>query len=121
MVGCILFNSSFTVKIFKKLYPVSSWSNTKCIMVVVSGGTHSVFCFIDYISILVFIKFPMSIYFLLSVREIRNNKHCLKHRNMKRYKQTGKSRVSRKDKIIIPEIYEDVSSVKRKPWRHTAR
>lgn len=56
MIGCILFNSSFSVKIFKKLYPVSSWSSTKHIMVIVSGGTHKVFCFIDYISFLVFIK-----------------------------------------------------------------
>lgn len=113
MVGCILFYSSFTVKIFKKLYPVSSWSSTKRIMVIVSGGTHNVFCFIDYISILVFIKSPHEYIFLLNDREKRNNKHCLKHTNMKRYKQTGKSCVSRKDKIIIPAIYKEVSSVKK--------
>lgn len=86
MEGCSLFHSSFAVKIFKKLYPVSSWSSTVRIMVIVSGRTHNAFCFTDYISILVFIKSPQEYIFLLNVREKRNNNHCLKHTNMKRYK-----------------------------------
>ena len=39
----------------------------------------NIFCFVVYISKF---AFPMSIFFLLNVREKRNNKYCLRQRKM---------------------------------------
>ena len=53
-------------------------------MVIISGGTHTMFGFIDYISTFVFINFLHEHIFLLNVREKKNNKHCLKHRKIQK-------------------------------------